>query len=134
MPTPTRTVSVSIARPMAEVYAFVIDPENIPRWAPAFARSVHRVGDEWIVDTADGPVRVAFAPRNPFGVADHVVTAETGAATFNPMRVITNGDGAEVLFTLIQAAGTDDGAFAADAALVESDLQALKRVLEDGGA
>jgi uncharacterized protein YndB with AHSA1/START domain len=31
-------ISVSIARPPAEVYEFVSDPRNLPRWAAGLAR------------------------------------------------------------------------------------------------
>jgi uncharacterized protein YndB with AHSA1/START domain len=42
-------ISVYIARPPAEVYEFVSDPRNLPRWAAGLARSeVKRDGDEWI--------------------------------------------------------------------------------------
>jgi len=46
------------------------------------------------------------------------------------MRVIANGDGAEVLFTLFQSPGVADDQFRRDVELVESDLQTLKGLLE----
>jgi len=127
---PSRTVSVSIARTPEEVYEFIITLENLPRWAPAFARSVTKSGNEWMVETSDGPMRIQFVARNPFGVADHRVTVHPGLEILNPMRVLANGDGAEVLFTLFQAPDTSAEKFAADSGLVERDLQTLKRVLE----
>lgn len=73
---------------------------------------------------------IQFAPRNPFGVADHCITVHPGLEVLNPMRVLANGDGAEVLFTLFQTAGMSPEKLAADSALVERDLHTLKRVLE----
>jgi uncharacterized protein YndB with AHSA1/START domain len=68
-----RHVSVGIERPPDEVYAFVSDPANLPRWATAFCLSVRRSGDEWIVETPEAP-----------------------------MRVVANGSGSEVLAALVQ--------------------------------
>ena len=128
---PTRTVSVSIGRDPRAVYAYVADPRNLPHWAPGFARSVRQEGDGWIVETADGPVRFAFVPDNPLGVVDHRVTGAGGLDVLNPVRVIPNGDGAEVLFTLFQREGMTDDQFRRDLGLVTADLQTLKRRLED---
>lgn len=127
---PSHTVSVSIARAPETVYDFIVAPENLPEWALAFARSVSKSGNDWIVETSDGPMRIEFVARNPFGVADHRVTVRPGLAVLNPMRVLANGDGAEVVFTLLRSPDTSAEKFAADAAVVERDLQTLKRVLE----
>jgi hypothetical protein len=48
----------------------------------------------------------------------------------NPMRVVANGDGAEVVFTLFQRDGMSDDEMARDAAMVSRDLAALKALLE----
>ena len=127
----SRTLSVSIARPPAEVQAYVADAANLPRWAGAFCRSVKRDGAQWIVETPDGPVRLRFVTWNQWGVLDHVVLLASGAQVVNPMRVVRNGAGSEVLFTLFQRPGTSDAQFYEDAVLVQRDLETLKRVLED---
>ena len=46
------------------------------------------------------------------------------------MRVVPNGAGCLVTFTLLQQDGMSDAEFERDAGMVESDLQALKRVVE----
>ncbi|MGH7320751.1 MAG: SRPBCC family protein [Candidatus Rokuibacteriota bacterium] len=124
-------VSVSIARPPAEVYEFASDPRNLPRWASGLARSeVRRDGDAWVADAPFGKVRVRFAPRNAFGVMDHDVTLESGVTIHNPMRVVPNGQGSEFVFTLMRQPGTPDEQFARDKAAVEDDLKRLKDLLE----
>ena len=75
-------------------------------------------------------IRIRFSRPNEFGVLDHVVFAEGGAETRNAMRVVANGTGAEVMFTLLRTPGMTEEAFAADAAAVERDLKALKALLE----
>lgn len=126
----SRTLSVTIDLGPRAVYDFITDPPNLPLWAPGFARSVRWSAGQWIVETADGPVQVEFAGPNALGVADHVVTVRPGIEVLNPVRVLANGDGSEVTFTLFQAVGVSDDQFDADASLVASDLGALKAMLE----
>ncbi len=126
----SRTVSVSIARPPAKVYDFAAAPENFPRWAPAFCRSVAYENGEWVAQTPEGPATVRFAERNPYGVLDHDVRLPSGQQVHSAMRVVPNGDGSEICFTLFQWPGMTDEQYAEDARQVESDLRNLKRVLE----
>lgn len=124
-------VSVFIARPPAEVYEFASDPKNLPRWASGLARSeVRRVGDEWIADAPFGEMKVRFAPRNAFGVMDHDVTLASGVTVHNPMRVVPNGAGSELTFTLLRRPEMSDEDFARDRDTVGSDLRRLKQLLE----
>jgi len=126
-----RHISVYIARRPAEVYEFAADPRNLPRWAAGLARSEVRAdGDEWVAEAPFGRVRVRFVERNTLGVADHDVTLPSGATIRNPMRVVPNGEGSEFVFTLIRHPGMSDKQFAKDRAAVESDLRALKGLLE----
>jgi hypothetical protein len=73
---------------------------------------------------------VRFAPENPFGVMDHTVTLPDGTVVENALRVVPNGDGTEIMFTLLRQPGTDDQAFEADAAHIRKDLESLKAILE----
>ena len=61
---------------------------------------------------------------------DHDVTLESGVTVHNPMRVVPNGEGSELVFTLIRQPGMSDGQFAKDRAAVENDLMTLKALLE----
>ena len=130
MPTETRHLTVRIDRRAEEVYEYAADPANIPTWAPGLGTSVERVGDEWYVGIGDGRVRVAFAAPNPFGVLDHEVTLPSGDVIYNPMRVVPNGDGCEVVFTLHRLPDMSDEDFERDAGLVQADLTRLKQLME----
>jgi uncharacterized protein YndB with AHSA1/START domain len=126
----SKTVSVSIAQPPQRVYDFAVEPENLPRWAPALCRSVAYESGEWLIQTPDGHATVRFAARNPFGVLDHDVRLSSGQEIHSVMRVVPNGEGSEICFTLFQRPGMTDDQYAEDARLVESDLRNLKQVLE----
>ena len=59
-----------------------------------------------------------------------MVTLPDGQTFNHPMRVVPAGAGSLVTFTLFRQEGMSDADFERDAAMVVSDLQALKRVVE----
>jgi hypothetical protein len=61
------------------------------------------------------------------------VTLPSGEVIFNPMRVVTHGDGSEVVFSVRRLPDMSDEEFARDAALVQADLTRLKHLLEAAG-
>ena len=126
----SKTVSISIEKPLAVVYRFVSDPENLPQWAAGLGRSVKRAGTHWIVETSAGPMTVRFAPENEFGVLDHVVSPAPGIEVYVPIRAIANGTGSELIITVFQTPDMSDEKLAADVRMVEADLRTLKTVLE----
>lgn len=126
----SQTLSVTIAAPPERVYAFASNPANLPRWVPSFFESVEQIDGEWVAQSPLGRVAVEFVHDNDLGVLDHTVTLPSGARLTNPMRVIANGTGSEILFTLMQHEGMSDQQFQEDAELVMSDLHTLRRLLE----
>jgi hypothetical protein len=62
-----------------------------------------------------GTVKVKFTETNKFGVLDHEVTLAPGIKFYNPMRILPNNDGREVIFTLYRQADMSDQQFADDA-------------------
>ena len=130
----SQTISLFIAAPPSRVYAYASNPENLPLWVPSFCKSVELINGEWIVQSPAGRAVFQFASSNSFGVLDHTVTLPSGVKLTNPMRVISNGDGSEMLFTLFQHEGMSDQQFQEDAELVLSDLHTLRRLLESLGA
>ncbi|MEJ2818538.1 SRPBCC family protein [Caulobacter sp. CCG-8] len=125
-----RPMTVSIARPAAEVYAFAHRPESFPQWAAGLGAGLTRDGDRWVAHGPDGDVHVRFSPQNPYGVLDHWVTLADGTEISIPLRVVANGDGAEVTLTLFRVPGMDDATFARDQGMVSADLARLKALLE----
>jgi hypothetical protein len=126
----SRHISVSIDRPVAEVYEYARDPVNLPEWAAGLGSAGWPEGERWVADSPMGRVVVAFAERNDHGVLDHEVTLPSGETVYNPMRVIADGRGSEVVFTLRRRPGMSDEDFTRDADAVATDLGTLKRLLE----
>jgi hypothetical protein len=129
------TVSVGIPIDPKSVYAYAADPANLPVWAPGSVKSIEKHGTGWIAETPFGQVAFRFAAVNDFGVLDHDVDLPTGTL-HHPMRVVPNGAGSEVLFTLIQLPGVSDEQFQQAMDIVRADLNKLRTVLEHrfGGA
>ena len=129
----TRLISISITRDQQEVYGFVANPANLPRWASGLGTSIKNVDGKWIANTQNGPIEIRFAPRNDLGVLDHYVTLPTGAVIYVPLRVIPNGSGSELTLTLFRQPDMTDQKFREDAEWVLRDLTKLKDILEQGG-
>ena len=122
--TEARTVSVAIGRPPGVVYDYLENPSHIPEWSD-FITGVRSDGAGWIATTAGGEVRMTFTPRNGLGVLDHWVEVNPQLTVYAPFRVVANGEGSEVLFTVFRQPGMSDSAFEADVGLVVSDLRKL---------
>jgi len=127
----SKTITLPVAVAATLVYEFAANPQNLPQWSPSFCQSVVHTDGEWIVEsTSLGPAAVTFVQTNTFGVLDHIVRLSSSLEVYNAMRVIPNGTGSEVLFTLFQTSGMTDEQFSDDAAQVENDLRMLKQVVE----
>ncbi len=112
---PGFTVRMTIERSPAHVYVFVSNPKNLKAWASGL----------------DAAAKVRFVARNLLGVLDHYVNvAGREGEVYVPMRVVANGEGAEVLLTIFRQPGESDEKFAQDTLLVRRDLETLKAVLE----
>ena len=101
----SRHLSMWIDAEPDAVYAFAADP-RAAALGGGLAEGIARP-DVWPI--ADGRVS-RFAPRNEFGVLDHVVGCRPARTVYNPMRVIPAGvdePRCEVVFTAAPAARHD---------------------------
>ena len=83
-----------------------------------------------MADSPLGRVVVEFVAPNDLGVADHDVTLPSGETVTNPMRVVANGDGCDVVFSVRRQPEMSDADFAADVDAVTRDLAVLRFVME----
>jgi len=156
MATESRHISTHIDRPAVVTYEYARNPANLPAWAAGLGASVELLDGQWVAESPTGRVVVAFVPTNEFGVLDHRVTLPSGRVVVafvptnefgvldhrvtlpsgrtvdNPMRVVVDGVGCEVVFTVRRRRGLSDEEFDRDTDAVRNDLATLKRVLESG--
>lgn len=127
---PAKPLSVAIARDPDTVYAFASEPLNFPKWVGSFVERAENRDGKWFLITSLGEQQIVFAEKNHLGVLDHHMILADGARIYAPMRVIANGTGSLVTFTLFQLEGMSDADFERDAGMVQRDLESLKAVLE----
>lgn len=130
--TTAQTVSVSINRPADNVYAYMRDFNNLPSWAAGLGSSIVKTIDNntLVINTPKGEATVRFAEKNKFRIMDHYVKWANDPEVYNPIRVLENGKGSEVIFTLFRQPDMDDEQYAKDRQAVEKDLATLKQLLE----
>jgi hypothetical protein len=124
------TQTISIDAPYRVVAAFVADPQNLPRWAVGFARSVRRDDQGWIVATGTGEMRLDVEHLPEHGIVDFRLTPAPGVRVLAASRVIPRGDGAEYVFTQFQAPGMPDEDFARSVRALGHELSVLKSIME----
>jgi Polyketide cyclase / dehydrase and lipid transport len=126
-----RVIHLSIDAAPEQVARYVADPRTMPVWAPNFGHAITPAENgEWVMETATGPFRVRFAAPNDAGVLDHWVRAPDGTEFHNPIRVVPNGSGSELSFTLFRQPGWSHADFDRDEGLVRADLERLRALLE----
>ena len=101
-------------RPFDQVYGFLVDPANWNQWAFGLGKNLRQSSSGWVADSGGGTANVRFTPRNSFGVIDHTVTRPNGDSVYVPMRLIVNGGGCELQFTLFREPNISDSQFASD--------------------
>jgi hypothetical protein len=126
---PARHISRPIARDPQEVAAFAGDPANLPQWAAGLSTGIRNEGGRWLADSPMGAVEVAFTGPVEYGILDHDVTLPDGTRFHNPLRVLSNDGGSEVVFTLYRLPGVTDDEYEADAARIVADLEELDAIL-----
>lgn len=127
---PAQHIAQTIQRDPSEVAVFAGDPENLPLWAAGLSGGIRRDGEQWVTDSPMGVVTVTFVGPVEAGILDHDVTLPDGTLVHNPLRVLRNDAGSEIVFTLYQRDRMTDDEFARDADMVRADLDRLRVILE----
>ena len=119
----TQTITLPVN--FEEAFAFLAEPENLPRWAVGFARGIRREGDDCIVQTAQGEMPIRVVADAVRGTIDFQmrVAPEFEAVAYS--RVVPNDSGAEYVFTQFQLPGMADEVFAAQRAALAEEMAIL---------
>jgi hypothetical protein len=119
----TQTITLPVSS--EEAFAFLAQPENLPRWAVGFARGIRRDGDDWIVQTAQGEMPIRVIADVARGTIDFYMTMAPGLEAVAYSRVVPYDSGAEYVFTQFQLPGMTDEVFAAQRAALTEELAIL---------
>jgi hypothetical protein len=136
MPTlETSTLSVTIDAPFEQVVGDLADPATHPEWATQFfaGPAERRPDGTYTVDVPSmgGTARMSVDVDADRGVVDLYLAP--GDAPFGPalpIRVVPNGDGVDVLFTLARFPGMTDEQWQGGLVGMRHELENLKARLE----
>jgi hypothetical protein len=123
------TQSLSVSGNPGEVFAFLADPENLPRWAVGFCRAIrHDPERGWIVETSTGEVPIRYVAHLECGTLDFYMQVGPGVEIGAYSRVIPNGDAAVYVFTQLQAPGMPDSLFESQVVALAEELRVLQGI------
>jgi len=127
-----RTIAISIARPADEVFDFVMEPQNFLKWAFVGQSSMRHVGaNDWEVETSVGRRILRMPVPNAHGILDHYsLRHRDDVPHLIAMRVVPNGDGTELLYTMFKRPGQSDLEWESMIEWITTDLLTLKSLLE----
>ena len=125
MPMHADTQTTTLPVSFEEAFAFLAEPENLPRWAVGFARGIRREADDWIVRTAQGEMPIRVVADASRGTIDFHMTVAPEIEAIAYSRVVPNDSGAEYVFTQFQQAGMTDEVFASQRAALAEELAIL---------
>ena len=129
-------ISVSIARPYEDVYAFLANPRNLFSWASVMGTKHHPVAPlEWVAEEPtfiDQPVTLIFSPRNAYGVLDFTALVGGQVIYAAPVRAVRNDEGTEVTIGVFMQPGGNEESFRSEIEWMRADLLVVKSLLEAG--
>ncbi|TGK03859.1 SRPBCC family protein [Leptospira semungkisensis] len=128
---PVRHISIHLSVDLQTAYDYLADPRNFPEWASGLCKSIQPLENgEWLIDSPMGELKAVFTEKNQYGVLDHTVIFGPDKKVNNPMRILANDQGSELVFTLFQLPEMSDKKFEEDAAWVKKDLTELSELLK----
>lgn len=124
----TSTETIAISASPRDVFAFLAEPFNLPRWAPRFADAIRPSGSNWIVTKEGFDLRILFAAAEEQATVDIVAANDPRVGAF--IRVVPSGDGSACVFTTAFPFGATDELVADQAAVVAAELDAIRSMVE----
>jgi uncharacterized protein YndB with AHSA1/START domain len=126
----TSTIVIE-ARP-DDVFDFVSEPENQPRWAVNFVRSTRPLGGgRHAMETPFGEMVYRVDADALRGVIDWAFETPDGGSVL-PARVVPHAGGSLFTFTITRAPGSSDEDWERGMRGIDEELLVLKRLLEEG--
>ncbi len=94
----SKTLTASLQRDPQAAFEWISDPANLPAWAA-------------MVGSPGGPLRVRFIREDRARVVDILVQVSEGVELTHAIRLVANGEGSEIVWTLVKPEGLSDSAF-----------------------
>jgi len=124
------TVTTVLGASRDDVFDYLSDVENLPRWATEFARELRREGDDFKVVNGLGEFFFTIHADRTTGVIDMFAGPEKESMAVFPSRAVALPDGGTAYsFTMFQAAGMPDALFEAQHASLQREFRNIEREL-----
>ncbi len=124
------TVSVSIMRKPEDVYEFISDLNNWPKFSD-FAKKLENIQGKWITHTDQGDIEIIPHFNKKLLLLDSVCVLASGEEQFIPYRVVKNGEGSELIMTNYQGKTSSDEDYQQQLQWMKDELENVKRLLEN---
>jgi hypothetical protein len=121
----TETVTAILAAPRKEVFAYLAEIENLPKWATEFARELKRENGDYKVVNNLGEFYFEIRADESTGVIDMLAGPTKDELALFPTRAVElPGGQTAYTFTMFQGPAMPDELF-------ESQYESLKREFEN---
>jgi uncharacterized glyoxalase superfamily protein PhnB len=120
-----RTITLRVSADRDTVFAFLSRLENLPLWATATCRDLHREGTDWKMRQPDGEVYVALLADAGTGVIDLLTGDHPDEMALRPLRVVRRPHGAALICTLFQGPDEPDEFYEKNYRALLADLRGL---------
>ena len=121
----SETVTIVLPARREDVFAYVADIENLPKWATEFARELKRENGDYKVVNNLGEFYFEIHADEQTGVIDMLAGPSKDQLAVFPTRAVElPGGGTAYTFTMFQGPGMPDELF-------ESQYESLKREFDN---
>jgi uncharacterized membrane protein len=124
------TQSISIDASIEEVFGFLSNPGNLPKWATGFCKDIRQESSRWIAETPQGEMEVRYATNSNLSIIDFHMFPAPDVEGVAYSRILPNGEGSEYVFTQFQAPGMLDEVFQGQIESLKGELVLLKELME----
>src|SRR5262245_61195873 len=106
-----KTLTASLPASADSTYKHISDPDNLPYWHSSFCKALKRDSGSLFVESPRGNVLVHFIRGDHSLVLDIVVLMAEGVRLTHAIRLLPNGDGSEIVWTLIKPDGLSESLY-----------------------
>jgi len=123
-----KTLTASLPQDAQALFAWIADPENLARWHTSFCRALRKENGSLIAESPRGRVPVRFIRDDRSLVLDLLTEVAEGIELTNAIRILSNGEGSEMVWTLVKPDGISEAIFNEQMRWAGSALQNLRKV------
>ena len=124
----TQSIMINVAP--AKLFDFLANPENLSRWAGSLCQSVRKEGDQWMIESKMGELKLRLVSNKEFGVIDYHIIPPLPMKFVAYSRIVPNGQGSEFIFTQFQLPLLPGSFFEKQKESLKKELVTLKDIME----